>query len=265
LKHLEDKTPEELIAFHAETNGVRGVSFSDLTIMTNLSEKALAHAMSGLLSRREIVNTDKENRIYIHSKTIGSLKTETTGVLTAFHENFPLKQGMSKEELRARYQVPLGNKLFNLLLTTMAKEETVVVEEEIIRMADHKVSLAVDQEAVRADILGIYRDAGLTPPFFKDVVAKLDMEQNVASDVLTLLVDGGDIVKVKEKLYFHAAAVQQLRERLVTFLKENGEMTTPQFKEMTGVSRKYLIPLIEYFDAKQVTLRIGDIRKLRKG
>ena len=91
----------------------------------------------------------------------------------------------------------------------------------------------------------------------------LDVESPRAKDVLMLLVDEGLIVKAKEDLYFHAEAVKDLQQRLVDFLVSNGEITTPQFKEMTGVSRKYLIPLIEHFDAQNVTIRIGDIRKLR--
>ena len=80
-----------------------------------------------------------------------------------------------------------------------------------------------------------------------------------------LLVEAGQIVKTKDDLYFDAGAVARLKAELVEFLKSNGEITTPQFKEMTGVSRKFVIPLIEYFDAKKVTLRVGDSRKLRKG
>jgi selenocysteine-specific elongation factor len=78
-----------------------------------------------------------------------------------------------------------------------------------------------------------------------------------------LLLDQGLIVKAKEDLYFHEKTVQDLQQKLVDFLVSHQEITTPQFKEMTGVSRKYLIPLIEHFDAKNVTIRIGDIRKLR--
>ena len=80
-----------------------------------------------------------------------------------------------------------------------------------------------------------------------------------------LHVDEGLIVKAKEDLYFYTEAVENLKKRLVDFLVSNKEMTTPQFKDMTGVSRKYLIPLIEYFDAQNVTIRVGDIRKLRSG
>ena len=80
-----------------------------------------------------------------------------------------------------------------------------------------------------------------------------------------LLVEDGVIIKVKEDLFFYTKAVEELKKRLIDFLSEKSEITTPQFKEMTGASRKYAIPLIEYFDSNKVTLRIGDIRKMRKG
>ena len=71
-------------------------------------------------------------------------------------------------------------------------------------------------------------------------------------------------MKIKEDLYFHHKAIDKLKSDLINFLKNHGEITTPQFKEMTGVSRKYTIPLIEYFDRTQVTVRVGDTRVLRK-
>jgi selenocysteine-specific elongation factor len=85
-----------------------------------------------------------------------------------------------------------------------------------------------------------------------------------ASEVLQVMVKDGLLIKVKEDLYFHSNAIEDLRKKLVAFLKDSGEIDTPQFKEMTGVSRKYAIPLIEYFDKTQITVRVGDSRVLRK-
>jgi len=126
-------------------------------------------------------------------------------------------------------------------------------------------NLGTDQSDLRDSILDAYKETRLTPPYFKELVGNLSMDAKKGKDVLMLLVSEGSLVKVKEELFFHINAVNDLKKRLVSFLEENGEITTPQFKEMTGASRKYVIPLIEYFDSIQVTLRIGDIRKLRKG
>ena len=99
---------------------------------------------------------------------------------------------------------------------------------------------------------------------FRELSKSFDTEASHAKDVLMLLLDEGLLVKVKEDLYFHVDAVNDLKKRLVDFLETQNELTTPQFKEIANVSRKYLIPLIEYFDSINVTIRIGDIRKLRR-
>ena len=147
----------------------------------------------------------------------------------------------------------------------MIKDQQIVQEEKTVRLASHQVSLGRDQADIRDKIIAIYREGGLQPPYFRDVVKELGVSPAYAKDVLMLLIEEGKIVKTKDDLYFYATAVDALKRKLVEFLKANGDIDTPRFKEMTGVSRKYVIPLIEYFDASNVTLRVGDSRKLRKG
>jgi selenocysteine-specific elongation factor len=147
----------------------------------------------------------------------------------------------------------------------MIKDGDIAQEENTVRLATHTVSLGQDQADVRNKILDSYSRAGLQPPYFKELSKSLEVESKRAKDVLMHLVEEGLIIKAKEELYFHTTAIEALKKKLVEFLDSHGEITTPQFKEMTGASRKYVIPLAEYFDAKNVTLRVGDVRKLRKG
>ena len=170
---------------------------------------------------------------------------------------------MSKEELRSKFPFALGTKLFNLILNLMVKDKVIVQEENSVHLFSHTVSLKVDQADIRTKILNTYLKSGLTPPSFKELSRSFDIDSKQVKDVLILLVDEELLLKVKEDLYFHAEAVNELKKRLVDYLKSHGEITTPQFKEMVSVSRKYLIPLIEYFDSTNVTLRVGDSRKLR--
>jgi selenocysteine-specific elongation factor len=147
----------------------------------------------------------------------------------------------------------------------MIKSKQIAQEENTVRLNSHRVFLGEDQADVRKKILKTYQAGGLQPPYFRDVVKQLGADPKRTQEVLMHLVEEGQIVKTKDDLYFHATAVDGLKNRLVEFLKSKGEITTPQFKEMTGASRKYVIPLIEYFDSKNVTLRVGDSRKLRRG
>ncbi|OEU64573.1 MAG: selenocysteine-specific translation elongation factor [Desulfobacterales bacterium PC51MH44] len=263
LKGLLDSGPEDVISYHVDESGYRGVSFSDLKIVTSLPEKKLQNIMQDMLSKQTIIMADKENQIYIHKGSFDKLKKEASVYLDNYHQGNPLKAGMPKEELKSKLPALRGSKLFNLMLNRMIKDKEIVAEENTVRLAAHTVSLGVDQADIRKKILNTYQKTGLSPPYFKELSKTLDVESPRAKDVLMLLVDEGLTVKAKEDLYFHAEVVKDLQQRLVDFLVSNGEITTPQFKEMTGVSRKYLIPLIEYFDAQNVTIRIGDIRKLR--
>ncbi len=264
LKGLMDNGPEEIISYHLYESGYRGVSFSDLMIMTNVHEKQLHDIMQGLLSKRTVILADRENQIYIHHNSFDKLKKEMSVCLDNYHQANPLKAGMPKEELRSKFPALRSSKLINLMLNQMIKDKKIVAEENTVRLASHTISLGMDQADVRKKILDAYLNSGLTPPYFKELSKTLDVEISRAKDVLMLLVDEGLIVKAKEDLYFNSRAVEDLQQRLVDFLVSHGEITTPQFKDMTGVSRKYLIPLIEHFDAKNVTIRIGDSRKLRK-
>ena len=265
LKALDHRTPEEIIAYHVGQAGFKGVSMADIKIMVNLSDKRLRTGIQGLLSNRTLVQIDKEHKIYIHGDSLELLKKQTSANLITYHKANPLKKGMPKEELKSKLPSYLQAKLFNLILNLLIKTKTVMHEQDTVRMASHKVSLGMDQAVLRKNISEQYRSSQLTPPYFKALCQSLDVEMSQAKDVLLLLVNEGTLVKAKEDLYFDAGSLNDLKKRLVRFLETNGEITTPQFKEMTGASRKYVIPLIEYFDAQNVTLRIGDIRKLRAG
>ena len=264
LKALGHQAPEAIILFHVEASGYQGVSFSHLKMMTNLPDKQLENVLQGLLSQKTLIQVDKENRIYIHHICSERLKNDTQRQLGDYHKANPLKPGMSKEELKTKFPPLLTSKLFNLTLNQMIKEKEIVQDENIIRLASHAVSLGGKQADVKDKILKTYLNAGLQPPYFKELAKSLDTDVKRSREVLMHLVNEGTIVKVKEELFFHAEAINTLRKRLVTFLETQGEITTPQFKEMTGVSRKYVIPLAEHFDSTNATLRVGDVRKLRK-
>jgi selenocysteine-specific elongation factor len=263
LKGLMTEDPEEIISYHVQESGYQGIAYADLKIMTSLHEKQLQKDLQNLLSKRTIILADRENQTYIHQTSFDTFKSETTEYLNGFHKANPLKTGMSKEELKSKFPGVLNSKLFNLMLNQMIKDNTVVSEDNSVRLVSHKVSLGMDQADIRDKVLKAYRENGLTPPYFKELKQTFKIEESLAKDVIALLMDQGLIVKAKEDLYFSSSAVHDLQQKLVEFLKTHGEISTPQFKEMTGVTRKYLIPLIEYFDSQNVTIRIGDIRKLR--
>ena len=265
LKQLSNQPPEAVIAFHIQASDLQGLSFAHLKVMTNMPDRQLESTLQSLLSNKTLIQVDKENRIYIHHNCFKTLKDEFQSHLADYHRAHPLKPGMSKEELKTKFPPFLSSKLFNLTLNQMVKEKQIAQEENTVRLTSHTISLGSKQTDVKNKILETYLQAGLQPPYFKELAKSIDADPKRSKDILMHLVNQGDIIKVKADLYFHAATIEKLKQKLVAYLEARGEINTPQFKDMTGVSRKYVIPLAEYFDSTNVTLRVGDVRKLRKG
>jgi selenocysteine-specific elongation factor len=257
--------PEATIDFHARQAGFRGCAYDELRLVTNLPDKKLEAAVSALLSRRDLILVDRERRLYVHAETYAYLRQRVLDQLAAYHAKHPLKAGMPREELRSKFPPGISPKLAPQVLNQMIKADELAAESDTIRLAGHQVSLAVDQNQLKQKIQQAYARGGITPPYFKEVCQTLEIAPRNARDVLQLLVEDNQLVKVKEDLYFQREAIDDLKTRLVAFLREKGAITTPEFKDMTGASRKYVIPLAEYFDAINVTIRVGDTRQLRKG
>jgi selenocysteine-specific elongation factor len=239
-----------------------GLEESELPFLTNANKRKLEETLNVLQAQKRVIRYDKEKGLLIHADNVEKARVEITTTLAQYHKDFPLKGGLQKEELRSKTAGANNQKLFNYLISQLSQEGVVVQDKETIRLKEHKVTLAQDQEKTRREVEEIYRKSELQPPYFRDLKDKFS--GNAGKDVLDLMVKDGVLVKVKEDLYFHKEAVEGLKQRLMGYLKEKGEIDAPQFKDMTNISRKYMIPLLEYFDACQLTMRVGDKRVLRR-
>ncbi|MDR3555861.1 MAG: selenocysteine-specific translation elongation factor [Syntrophobacteraceae bacterium] len=265
LENLFNASDPDIILWHLHDAGWAGLDETELRIRANLPMKFVDKTLQQFMSTGKVVIYDKDNRRLIDPGALEEMKAAVTSILSDYHGRFPLKAGMPKEEIPALLAKSVDARLYNFVLRHLAEEGKIGLEMEWVRLATHKVALSKDEETIREKIEKTFRDAGLQPPFFREVETALSGTPKQRQEVLQWMLAKGTLVKTKEEIYFHAAAMAQLQDRLVAWLKEHGEITTPQFKEMTGASRKYTIPLIEYFDAQKVTIRIGDVRKLRGG
>jgi selenocysteine-specific elongation factor len=262
MKSLHQGDPAGIVELFVGQGRFLGMEQDALPFLTNMSRKQLEDILKGLMAKNQVVRFDKENRVLIQADFLEKARKELLDTISEYHRKFPLKVGLPKEELRSRTTGSRNPKLFNFLISQLTKEGRIVLEKDLARLEGHRVTLAADQQKTRKEIEEIYVKSGLQPPYFKEIKDKFP--DNTAFEVLELMHKEGSLVKVKEDLYFHKRAIEKLEKDLVGFLKEHREITTPQFKDMTGASRKYTIPLIEYFDGSQVTVRVGDSRVLRR-
>ncbi len=264
LNKLLDSDNEQNISFFLSLKGFKGLSFLDLRVMTNIPDKKLKSSLQTLLAKQEIIQTNREKQIFISRLFFDNFKEKIIEQLEIFHNKNPLKEGMPTQELKSKFQYIDDNKFFNILFNKLSKENLIVLDKNIIKISDHKVALHIDQHEVKEKIRNIYQKSGLTPPFFRAICQDLQIDKKTSIDVLQMLINEKSIIKTKDNLYFDARKIDDLEKQLVKFLTANETMSTPEFKEIAKVSRKFLIPLIEYFDSVKVTIRVGDIRQLRQ-
>lgn len=262
LSILNQGSNREIIEQHIKNSKLIGSDTKQLCILSNLAKADVENIMKKLLSDKLIFKFDVDKGLFIHIEYYNHAKKRIEAALEDYHSRFPLRPGMMKEELKSRLSVVIRERLFNQILNRLVKEDLIVKEKDIIRLKNYKVELFEDQQRVISRIEEIYKNGSLEPPYFKDL--DKDLTNKAGKDLLEVMVKNHILVKVKEDLYFHHNAIKELEEKLIKSLHEKGEITTSELKELTGVSRKYTIPLIEYFDKIQLTVRVGDKRVLRK-
>jgi len=179
-------------------------------------------------------------------------------LLKEFHRKNPLAAGVSKEELRGKY---LSGAPAGVLESLVALDRTIVIESESMRLASHKISLKRDEEEASTKIESAFRVAGLAVPSLQEVLDKSGVDRARARTILQLLLRDKRLVRINEELVFHPAALQSLRELLAN--RKGQTFQVPEFKDWTGISRKYAIPLLEFLDREGVTRREGDSRVIR--
>jgi selenocysteine-specific elongation factor len=260
LEILRNGSQRDKILFHIKNKGYSGISFPQLVMRINMTSDDLKTLLKDLSDEEVIVSYDTDQLIY--QESFSSLKEEASKVISNYHKENPLKFGLSKEEMRSKLPVRINARLFDSIVSELVRSKEVVQEKEFLRLKDHVISLGEDQKAIQNRIQRTYLSRGLSVPFMKEVLSSLPKGAATQS-ILELMVKDGTLIRVKEDLYFHREVIEKLKKDVANFLKEKGEMNPSQFKELTGTSRKYAIPLMEYLDSVKLTIRIGDKRKLR--
>jgi selenocysteine-specific elongation factor len=175
--------------------------------------------------------------------------------VSEFHKANSLLPGVPRQDLRGRVTPGASQEIFELLLGGAGE---LVAEGEVVRLRSHKVALKQDESVARESILGAFESAGLTAPAVPEVLKAAGLDPVRARGVLQLLLREGVLVKISDDLTLHASALAGLRASLTP--RRGQRFSVADFKDWTGVSRKYAIPLLEYLDRERVTRRDGDSR-----
>jgi len=262
LARLKTSRVEKLASF-VESSEVRGLKIDDIVAATGWKREAVVKVIEQAQSQGALVET---NGVLLSSESFARLSANVLDELENYHKREPLARGMLRETLREKVFAYSSVEFFNGVIARVEASGKLVAEKDIVRAATHSVGLSEKEMRLRESFEQIYVTAGVEAPSTEEAMKRVGLpaqEFQQARKVLQLLIDDHTLVRIQNDLFMHKDVVENLRSKLLQY----GALHEPErlidvasFKDLAGVSRKYAIPLLEYFDRERVTRRAGDKR-----
>ena len=265
LRVLMESPPEKRLEHRVERTGE--IPVSSLVTQSGLPPAEVLAIASHLASEKRVRVFGQPPALVVHINHFGALREAARARLAEFHSANPLIAGISREELRDGLTIKRGREsyvpsptLFNAILQELSAQGIVALEGETVRLAGREIQLTPEEEAAKEQIWRAFEKTGLAVPNAKEVLAGLRVDRARAEKLLRILLKDGTLVKVTEGLIFHTSALARLRELVARRKPKSNRIDVAVFKELTGLTRKYAIPLLEYLDRSRVTRREGNER-----
>ncbi len=260
LALLASGSDDALVEEHVRQTGVAGARMASLSGRVGIGPARLRAVLETLQTEARLVMVDRD--WYLHAESLARLRSLALSVLEQFHRANPLRPGMSREELRGRAG-GADEKVFAYLLGALQTDGALVLERDKVRLAAHEIRLSGDQQRALDQVEHDFLKAGAAPPSPEEALGRAGLRGGEEHELFQVLIESRRLVRVKESLFFHTAALDAIQDKLVALLRERKDIGPADIKDLLGISRKYAIPLLEYFDGRRVTARVGERRVLR--
>jgi len=259
LAAKERGSPEDLLESWLQTAPVGGL-IKELPKTLGVSESAIQEASRVLIERGTVTPLGADR--LIHASALAAATDRALRELAEFHAANPLRPGMPKEELRGSLGRGVDPRAFAALLTRWQSDGVVSADPATVRSSDFAVQLAPRQQGTLDRIAESYRKSGFNVPSVDEVAEEIGEAPEMVSTMIRVGQDQGLLFRIVEGFYYHRDTLEKARGIVHDYIKSHGSITVSQFRDLTGSSRKYALPVMEYFDSIRFTRRVGDERLL---
>ncbi|HWX94707.1 MAG TPA: selenocysteine-specific translation elongation factor [Terriglobales bacterium] len=260
LRVLDGQKPARVLGARIARRGHDGLALEQLVSETGWQRTEIRKALAEGVQQKRVMRLGDR---YVDGLVVEDLKRVMVNTVEVFHKKNPLVPGMGKEELRET--VRATTEIFAAAVDLLVGEKKLELSGDLVRLPGRGVVMKDDEAESKQTIEQAFASAGLQVPALYNVLAGVKLDKARAQKIVTLLLRDKVLVKVSEELVFHQSALAELRKQLAAYKKKAtvagvAKIDVGKFKELTGVSRKYAIPLLEYLDRERVTRRVGDER-----
>ena len=263
---MKDEQAAKFTGF-VRTSGERGLRMPDLAAATGWANEILARVATEVQAEGSVIDA---GGVYLARESLERLSRAVVAELERYHKREPLARGMLRETLREKVFAHSLPELFAGVIARLEADGKVVSEKDVVRSSQHRVGLSEQDAELSKRIEQLYLAAGVEAPSLDDAMTRVNVaapQRAQARKLLQLLIDGRKLVRVQGEMFMHAQVVEDLKAKLRNYASQHEPerlIDVAGFKDLAGVSRKYAIPLLEFFDREQVTRRAGDKRLVLK-
>jgi selenocysteine-specific elongation factor len=237
-----------------------GCACAEIVQQLAVSEKEVETALLQLQQDGTVQPLGRDR--YILTTHIAAVLARAHQLVESFHRNHPLKPGIPREELRVSLGRGVDQKAFNALLAAWTAAGALRVEGPHVALPNFEITLSPKQQALLHRVAAVYEAAGLHAPLADDVCRAVGAPPDAVLAMLRIGAARGEFIPLDEGLWYHHTAATRARGILEDLGKDGREISVGEFRDATGTSRKYAVPLLEYFDSVGITRRRGDNRVL---
>ena len=257
---LERGPVEDILALFISGKGLTGMEESEAVGMIAADKQELTSALAALAQKKIILRVDK---LYVHASHLAALEKKVQDLAKQYHKDNPLKPGLDKEELKGMLKLRVSVKVLSLAVDGLVKRKMIEADGSKLRLPGFKAASGAMSDELKNKLVDAIKKGGTQPPIREELPALFGITEKDSKDLLKHLADAGQIVRINDSLYLDKDVVEIIKSGLRTYLEEKKELTMAEFRDLAKTSRKFAVPLMEYFDSQKLTQRVGDKRVLR--
>jgi selenocysteine-specific elongation factor len=252
-------TPKDFVEYCVKTADSFAADERQISLRSKIPPKELAVLLADLVQAGRLLPAS--GRTYIHVGTAERVQQHLLDVVRAFHSKRPESPGISRELLLT--ESGIRKDVFESLLARMLAEGRLVERKGFLALPEHREQFNNAEQQLLQNVEALFRTHLFDPPGPQEIADQMRVLPPQVQRVLRILTEQKQLVRVDQDLLFHTEAVATAKERLVSYIQQNGGLESVKFKYLLDTSRKYAIPLLDYFDKIGVTRRVGYTRHLK--
>jgi len=232
---------------------------SGLSIRAKMLPGPLKEILAGLVEKGEVLNLSP--KLFIHRDTCRDVQQKLLDIVGECHRSKPESPGLSSEQLHEASR--LKKDVFDGLVKMLVSQGKLVERKHRLALPEHQEMFSDDEQKMLRSIESLFKTRPFNPPRLDEVTRGIAAKPEDVQKALKILIEQEQLVRVDKDLFFHREAVDRARELMTEYIKKEGGLESVKFKYLLNTTRKFAIPLLDYFDRIGVTRRVGYTRLLR--